>query len=59
MIIPFCLGACIGMIYTFLCYEIIRRKQEKQKESESLFRATFQHLKSWLYSNPKAQKKRQ
>lgn len=31
----FCLGACAGMIYTFVAYELVKRKH-KRKDNEKV-----------------------
>ena len=33
-IATFCLGACVGMIYTFVAYELVKRKHRKKDHEE-------------------------
>lgn len=35
LIATFCLGACAGMIYTFVAYELVKRKH-KRKDNEKV-----------------------
>lgn len=30
LITPFCIGACVGMIYTYIVYRVIERKYRKK-----------------------------
>ena len=32
LIITFCLGCCVGMIYTYIAYRVIERKHRKKDE---------------------------
>ena len=34
-ITTFCLGACVGMIYTFAVYELVKRKH-RRKDNEKV-----------------------
>jgi len=35
LITTFCLGACVGMIYTFAVYELVKRKY-RRKDNEKV-----------------------